>query len=64
MNDKNFNYLNNLLENKKKILELIVVSIILGIGVSLISSSIFEYIKSENKIFIYSILGLLLILIS
>ncbi|MFC4163386.1 hypothetical protein ACFOWU_06970 [Epilithonimonas zeae] len=55
--------MNNFLDNKKKILELIVVSIFLGIGVSLISSSIFEYIKGENKILIYSILGLLLILI-
>ncbi|MDR6461608.1 hypothetical protein [Chryseobacterium sediminis] len=64
MNDKNLNSLSNLLDNKRKILELIVVSVFLGIGVSLVSSSIFELIKNENKIEIYSLIGLVLIFLS
>ncbi|OPB92598.1 hypothetical protein [Elizabethkingia occulta] len=64
MKDKNLNYLNNILDNKKKIIELIIISIFLGIGVSLISSSIFELFESKNKILIYSITGSFLIFLS
>ncbi|KQX00767.1 hypothetical protein [Flavobacterium sp. Root420] len=50
-------FLNNLLDNRKKVIELIIISLVLGIGVSFISSSLFDYIKIENKNNTYLLLG-------
>ncbi|MDI5886486.1 hypothetical protein [Flavobacterium yafengii] len=58
------NLLNDILDNRKKVLELIIISIILGIGVSFISSSLFDYLQIENNNALCLSIGLFLTLVS
>lgn len=64
MNNTNSNFLKSILENKKKLLELIIVAIVLGLGISFVSSGLFDYFKIEQKHLIFTLAGILLIFLS
>jgi len=56
-------YLKEILNNKRNLIEIIAAAIIIGLGINFIASSIFEYLDIYNKNLVFLLIGLFLCLI-
>ncbi|WAC03032.1 hypothetical protein N7U66_05220 [Lacinutrix neustonica] len=63
MNNHRTEFLSSILNNKKNLAELVAAAIVIGLGISFIASSIFEYFDFKYKNLIFLIIGSILTLI-
>lgn len=60
MNNRQTEFLQSILNNKKILIELIAAAIVIGLGVSFIASGIFDYFNFQNKNLIFILIGIVL----
>ena len=63
MDKQNLDFLKSILSQKKSLIELLAAAILIGFGVELIASSLFDFFQFENKIPLFLIFGVLLSLV-
>lgn len=63
MNNRQTEFLKNILNNKKNLIELVAAAIVIGLGVNFIASGIFEYFDFDYKNLTFLLIGIFLTLI-